>query len=486
MKFIFHPLLAGLVFAAWFGSSACAAQNEVQNAATWHFDFAQTRSANRSVREFDGQSQTAPLPRAMGASMNRFALELVLKINSRERGTLLGSFDTGQSQGVSVDLNTNENDTFSAGSTRLFLRDLPATNGAVQNAISATFSREDGDLYDGKFHHLLFVYDGAQPSQIGALRVFVDGAPVSLSFAPNFVGVPRRFDDFGVAPTLGARNNRGALGNFAKVTLDEIRFSTRFPAAQEVEKRVRAAGIEPVKRLLPKLDALRVNNHADKAAFAKRASTWLRFVVENRDNPMQTVWGKYRDFDGYALACLTQNRDEDARRLMMETLDMIDQNFADERKPNGDKWHLADFAMEPLLRAYFGYRPTHFPNDPVWQRVEKTAQNFLFHYGDLSENHNLLHLSLRYLTAQTWPNATFNDGRNGKAHLLEAEAQIRAWMNDWVRRGSTEWGADIYYNINLLALLNLYDFAREPGMKIAAQGMLDLFALDEALDSTLR
>ena len=207
-------------------------------------------------------------------------------------------------------------------------------------------------------------------------------------------------------------------------------------------------------------------------------------MVDNCDNPTATVWGKYRDFDCYALACLALgNHDADARRLLVETLDMIDHNFAVERAPNGDKWHLADFAMQPLLRAYSQYRASHFPDDSVWERLAQTAQTFLFHYGDLSENHNLLHLSLRYLVGQTWPNAVLNDGRTGRIHHAESEAEIRQWMNDWVRCGSGEWGADIYYNINLLALLNLYDFAQDPALRVAAQGMLDLFALDEALDS---
>lgn len=217
--------------------------------------------------------------------------------------------------------------------------------------------------------------------------------------------------------------------------------------------------------------------------FSERALEFLQYVARHADNPMETVWGAYRTFDVYALAALAVGEDATARRLLGETLDMIDRNFAEERANPTKKWHLADFAMHPLLRAYFQYRTTRFPEDPVWERIAHTAQGFLFHYGDLSENHNFLHLTLRYLVGQTWPEAIFTDGRTGREHLQEARVGIRHWMRDWAILGSAEWGADIYYNVNLLSLLNLYEFADDPSMCQAAQGLLDLMALDEALDA---
>jgi hypothetical protein len=215
-----------------------------------------------------------------------------------------------------------------------------------------------------------------------------------------------------------------------------------------------------------------------------RAGEFLRYVADHRDNPLTTIWGDYGRFDVYGLALLELGDNEDeAHRLLSETLDMIDRNFADERANPNNKWHLADFAMHPLLRAYFRYRTTHFPDDPVWERIATTARQFLFHYGDLSENHNFLHLTLRFLVGQTWPDAVLADGRRGSEHQAEAMPEIRGWMRDWVTRGSAEWGADIYYNVNLLSLLNLYDFTHDPRLRSAAQGVLDLLALDEAVDA---
>jgi hypothetical protein len=231
------------------------------------------------------------------------------------------------------------------------------------------------------------------------------------------------------------------------------------------------------------MEPLRTPDPQALAAQHDRARAFLRFVADHADNPMTTTWGDYRGFDVYGLAALAVGDDAPARRLLGETLTMIEQNFADERADPRNKWHLADFAMHPLLRAYFRYRETHFPDDPLWERIAATARGFLFHYGDLSENHNFLHLTLRYLVGQTWPDATLADGRTGSEHLSEARPEILGWMRSWASRGSAEWGADIYYNVNLLSLLNLYDFADEPAMRRAAEGLLDLLALDEALDA---
>lgn len=437
-------------------------------------------------RSFDGLSSRAvPTERLWGARLGLSSFEFALRASSTSRGTLLGAFDVGQSQGLSIDLNTDADDAPSPGSTRFFLRDA---SGPEQAALSATFADDEASLYDGRLHHLLFTYDANAPTQQQALRAYVDGSAVELSFAPNFRGVPRRFQAWGLDPTLGARNARGVVGNAAggesPLALASMAIYARALSPGEAGARARALGIKPrALQVLGPLVPLRQADARQKAAFDARSRRFLSFVAAHAENPMATGWGPYRCFDGYALACLALgNHDAEARRLLGETLDMIERNLAGERR-GGDKWHLADFAIHPLLRAYFQLRPAHFPNDPLWARLESTAQNFLLHFGDLSENHNLLHLALRYLAGQTWPEAVLSDGRKASVHYAESGAQIRQWMRDWVRRGSAEWGSDIYYNVNLLALLNLYDFARDPAMKLAAQGTLDLFALDEALDA---
>jgi hypothetical protein len=190
--------------------------------------------------------------------------------------------------------------------------------------------------------------------------------------------------------------------------------------------------------------------------------------------------------DGYALAHLAREQDlPRARQLIEETLNLVRSHVEKEKQDPRMKWHLSDFALHPLLRAYFLYRDRFFngPKERLWSEVSETLQQFLYHFGDLSENHNLLHLSLRYLASQTWPEAIFLDGRLARVHHQEAREGLLSWMDSWIIRGSAEWGSETYYNMNLLALLNLHEFAREEAVRRVATGLLDLILLDEALDA---
>jgi hypothetical protein len=221
-------------------------------------------------------------------------------------------------------------------------------------------------------------------------------------------------------------------------------------------------------------------------AFRLRQEAFLRFIIANSHNPEETIWGPYRLVDGYALAHLALEQDlPRAHQLIEETLSLIRVDVEQERQSPKMKWHLSDFALHPVLRAYFLYSDKFFngPKDGLWTSVSETLRRFMYHFGDLTENHNLLHLSLRYLASQTWPEATFSDGRLARVHLNEAREGLLSWMDSWITRGSAEWGSEIYYNMNLLALLNLHEFARDETVRRVATGLLDLILLDEALDA---
>lgn len=218
--------------------------------------------------------------------------------------------------------------------------------------------------------------------------------------------------------------------------------------------------------------------------FDSRAREFLSYVVDHHDNRRLTMWGPYRCFDGYALAHLALGRDLDrARELVRETLEMMRLNFLVELARAEDKWHLADFAVHPLLRArlLFRDRTTGATWDEVWADFERVLGEFVLHRHDLTENHNLLHHALRYLVGQEWPDLLLRDGRRAAEHVAEARRDILEWIRAWVTQGSVEWGADLYCNVNLLSLLNLVDFARDAAVRDATRAVVDLMMLDQAL-----
>lgn len=218
--------------------------------------------------------------------------------------------------------------------------------------------------------------------------------------------------------------------------------------------------------------------------FDSRAREFLSYVVDHHDNRCLTMWGPYRCFDGYALAHLALGRDLDrARELVRETLEMMRLNFLVELARADDKWHLADFAVHPLLRArlLFRDRTAGATWDEVWADFERVLGEFVLHRYDLTENHNLLHHALRYLVGQELPELVLRDGRRAAEHVADARRDILEWIRAWVTQGSVEWGADLYCNVNLLSLLNLVDFARDAAVRDAARGVVDLMMLDQAL-----
>ena len=221
-------------------------------------------------------------------------------------------------------------------------------------------------------------------------------------------------------------------------------------------------------------------------SFESRAREFLNYVVDHHDNRRLTMWGPYRCFDGYTLAHLALGRElERARDLVRETLEMMRMNFLAELARAEDKWHLADFAVHPLLRARLLYREQTRSAawDGVWADFERVLSEFILHRDDLTENHNLLHHALRYLVGQEWPGLVLRDGRPAAEHVPEARLEILRWIHAWVTEGSVEWGADLYCNVNLLSLLNLVDFARDPEVRAAVRGVVDLMILDQALGS---
>lgn len=212
---------------------------------------------------------------------------------------------------------------------------------------------------------------------------------------------------------------------------------------------------------------------------------WLRWVAQRaRTDRRETEWGPFRAFDGYALAALAAGEEPLAQSLFGETLELMESNRRYEAlDPEAHKWHLADFALHPLLRtdAILGPGP-----DSRWQALRdgllRAVQCFRWHDGDLSENHNMLHWSALCLIAERWPDLPLEDGRPSRARLPRARARAREWMRTWLETGTEEWGADLYYNVNLLSLLNLADLSTDAEMRAEARTTLDWLVLDSALD----
>lgn len=93
-----------------------------------------------------------------------------------------------------------------------------------------------------------------------------------------------------------------------------------------------------------------------------------------------------------------------------------------------------------------------------------------------TENHYLMYHTAGYLAAQAWPDATFSWTRNGQNMTSSAQQlknDCRVWlyniMDEFVRKGVTEYDSTTYLTFYTNTMLSLYDHATEPEMKQRAK-----------------
>ncbi len=99
-----------------------------------------------------------------------------------------------------------------------------------------------------------------------------------------------------------------------------------------------------------------------------------------------------------------------------------------------------------------------------------------------TENHQILFHSCEALAGQLFRDRTFgNDGRTGEWHSAHGAELARQWLDQRARFGFSEWLSNCYFEEDLLALLNLYDFAEAPDIRRQAGLLVDTLLLEIAL-----
>lgn len=97
-----------------------------------------------------------------------------------------------------------------------------------------------------------------------------------------------------------------------------------------------------------------------------------------------------------------------------------------------------------------------------------------------SENHQAMYATVELLAGQWMPNDRFRDGALGSVHRARAEARLERWLDDRLRFGFSEWNSPVYYEYEILPMLNLADFAENPRIAQRAAMVLDILLFDLA------
>ncbi|MES2460171.1 MAG: hypothetical protein V4671_06285 [Armatimonadota bacterium] len=151
----------------------------------------------------------------------------------------------------------------------------------------------------------------------------------------------------------------------------------------------------------------------------------------------------------------------------------------------------ADFALAGVLRLLY-----RFPDSPLlsmndYAGMREAVVGFSYWYDQPgirgmcfhTENHQILFHSCEVLAGQMFPDTVFpNSGRNGAWHAREGAERVRRWIDHRLRFGFSEWLSS-YIEEDLLALLNLYDFASDADLRRRAGMLVDILLFEMAIHS---
>ena len=155
----------------------------------------------------------------------------------------------------------------------------------------------------------------------------------------------------------------------------------------------------------------------------------------------------------------------------------------------------SDFAIAGLLRILYLQRAgvgVGLLSPALLADLERVLLGFRYWWDEpgedpmcyWTENHQVLFHSDELLVGQLFPERRFgNTGTDGRARMAHALPRLRRWFALRARLGFSEWLSNCYFDEDLVALLNLYDFAADADIRAFARGTIELLLFEMALHS---
>lgn len=151
-----------------------------------------------------------------------------------------------------------------------------------------------------------------------------------------------------------------------------------------------------------------------------------------------------------------------------------------------------DFTLNCLLRmVYLDKKEPFFPEE-IKDDIETCILDFKYWWDDgrrdttyrcyHTENHQALYHTAELLAGQLYKKTQFTNGMNGRQHMAHAKERLMKWLEYRFRFGFSEW-MSTYYEVEVLLLANLYDFAEDKDIRTKAGMVLDLLMFDVALNN---
>lgn len=151
-----------------------------------------------------------------------------------------------------------------------------------------------------------------------------------------------------------------------------------------------------------------------------------------------------------------------------------------------------DFIMNLMLRILYLDDTSHSLANETRNEIRDTLQlaQYWFTQRDgpsissgifWTENHQIAYHAAELLAGQRWKTDTFEGTTmTGAAHAAHAEHMAYQWMTWKGRFGFSEWQSNTYLQINMMALLNIADFAENATLATMATMLLDTICFEFA------
>lgn len=211
-----------------------------------------------------------------------------------------------------------------------------------------------------------------------------------------------------------------------------------------------------------------------KKTFDQRKELFLDYTAKNG---VKTGWqGIFRQIVRHELG------QELEPEQIQNSLDIID-----------SKRDCVDFTANGLLRLLYMDKKSEVLSQHDRKNIKNALVEFKYWWDDSrkdpryrcyhTENHQALYHTAELLAGQYYKNEIFGDGMTGLDHIEHAKERIERWLEFRFRFGFSEWLSISYYEIDILALTNLYDYAEDESLRRKAGIVLDLLLYDMALNN---
>lgn len=152
-----------------------------------------------------------------------------------------------------------------------------------------------------------------------------------------------------------------------------------------------------------------------------------------------------------------------------------------------------DFTIGGILRLLYLNKQRRTLSPALIKDLEKCLLDFKYWWDEPladiqyrcyhTENHQGLYHSNELLAGQLLPDSVFRDGKKGLYHQQHALERLERWMLYRSRFGFSEWLSNAYYDMELMILANLHDFAGNELVGKRAGILLDQLAYDMAINN---